>query len=332
MQTQILRYFGHGKEETFGTAVAAVQHVDIASTTLDVPTGAEIIIEGGMGRGALRKRPGFYAPSGNIEYTWDIRSIGWMLRYALGGYQFTAGSGTPPIHTHEIYGTNYNMLPSFTARLGKDVFEHVFTGCTINTLALNVTDNLASATLGVVASTDANAQLKEPADLILPPEYPMAFYEFTAKINNKDQSTLIRSFTVNIGNNINTTSGRTIGSRYPRYFRAGNRECSINLALDFEDLTYLKEFWGDESGPSGTGSSEISLEITGTASTDEKIIFTFPRCVILGIQTQPRGREAIVQNLSLQAMTKPNLKLADNATEVSTDIYVKLTNKQESML
>lgn len=332
MTVSILRYFGYGKETSFGTEATATQHVDVASTTLDVPSGAEIVIEGGMGRGALRKRPGFYSPSGSIEYTWDIRSIGWMLRYALGGYSFTTGEQGEK-NIHEIWGTNYNELPSFTARCGKDLFEHVFLGSTINTLNINVTGDLATATMGILAQRDKRAALKDPADLLIPNEYPLAFYDFTAKIGSSDVSAYVRSFSLDINNNITANTGRTIGSRYPRKFRAGNRTCSLQVSLDFNDLTYLQSFWGGEDGPVNLGSSEIALEITGQAfATEGTITISLPRCVIMGIQTQPRGREVITQTLNLQALTDTDITLNDGTTKVSSDIYVKLLNDQTSMV
>jgi len=332
--TETLRYFGYGKETTFGTAVDAVQHVDVASTTLDTPQGAEIIVSGGMGRGALRKRPGFYSPSGNIEYAWDIRSIGWMLRLALGGYTFTTGETGPPkvFNLHEIYGNNNVVLPSFTARCGKDNFEHIFPGSVIDTLSLSVQDNLASATVGVLSQKDAKATLQQPADLLLPTEYPFAFYDFTGTINSVDKSAIIQNFTLDIANNVNQQSGRTIGSRHPRKFRAGDRVCSLSVSLDFEDLTYLEAFWGSATGPVNLGSTIIPFKINGQASaTEGSIEFNFPHMVIMGIQTQPRGREAITQTLRLQAITDPDLMLADGTTEVSTDIYVKLQNDEPTM-
>jgi len=80
------------------------------------------------------------------------------------------------------------------------------------------------------------------------------------------------------------------------------------------------------------GSTIIPFKITGQASaTEGSIEFNFPHMVIMGIQTQPRGREAITQTLRLQALTDPDLLLNDGVTEVSTDIYVKIQNDEPTM-
>ena len=67
---------------------------------------------------------GSIVQSGNIVYAFDIKTIRWLLKWTLGGYVFTDLD-----NLHEIYASDDTDLPSFTARLGKDLFEHVFAGC-----------------------------------------------------------------------------------------------------------------------------------------------------------------------------------------------------------
>ena len=133
-----IRYAGLAEEYSFNpvTPPDAIFHIDIGSATLDVPTDPNLHFEGGLYRGRKIIRPGFYAPTGNIVYPVDIRSIAYILKWALGSYVFTDGG--EGANTHEIYGIEDLVLPSFCTRLGKDNFEHIFTGCVINSLEIKI--------------------------------------------------------------------------------------------------------------------------------------------------------------------------------------------------
>jgi len=109
---------------------------------------------------------GSIAPSGNIVYAFDIKTIRWLLKWTLGGYVFTDLG-----NLHEIYASDNTDLPSFTARLGKDLFEHVFAGCKINSLEISVEDSFCQATAELIAVKDSKAVLKEQHELTLPADY-----------------------------------------------------------------------------------------------------------------------------------------------------------------
>lgn len=322
----IARYLGFCEEASFNESPApeAVMHVDIASASIDVPGETQMIYGGGLARSPYLHRPGFYAPSGDIVYAFDIRSIGFLLKWALGGYSFEGG--TPNVHT--IYGSNQNILDSFCARIGKDVFEHVFSGCVINTLSLAVEGEYCQVTANIIAAKDSQAVLKSLSELLLPSEYPLAFHEVTAKIATVDQSAKIKGFTLEIGNNLSAESGRTIGSRYPRLIRAGERSITVAKTLMFDDTDELERYWGGETGPADTGSTEFALEITFDGGDGGSMVISLPRVIYTNVEQKPSGRDALEQPVSGRAFL-PSELTGDEETD--TDISIELENSEDNM-
>lgn len=325
-----LRYLGLAEESTFnmGTPPAAQFHVDIASATLDVPSNVDLSYSGGFGRGSRLRRPGFYSPSGNIVYAFDIRTIGFLLKWALGGYLFTADAG---LSKHEFWAEDDLFLPSFCARLGKDLFEHVFSGCLINSLELKVEGEFCMATADIISAKDSRADLKALEDLLLPTEYPMAYYETTAKIDNEvNSSARIKSLTININNGMSAESGRTIGSRFARHIAAGAREITVQKQLMFEDMSAIQRYWGGANGPANLGGEEFPLEINMDSGEYGSLNLLAPRVVYTTLQTQGTGTDEIIQAATAKAYIG-DVMLQDGVTPKETDLYAYLRNSQATM-
>lgn len=314
---QILRYLGLAEETTFAEPKEAEFHVDIASASLDTPSDTHLDFESSMGRGARMHRPGFYSPSGNIVYAFDIKTIRWLLKWTLGGYVFTDLD-----NLHEIYASDDTDLPSFTARLGKDLFEHVFAGCKINSLEISVEDSFCQATAELIAVKDSKAVLKEQHELILPTDYPLAFYDVTMNLDNSDISSQVKSFTLSISNGIDAANGRSIGSRYPRKLLAASREITLSSSMFFEDTSQLERFWGGSLGPSETGSQEYNLEFNFDAGGGKGMIIKLPRVIHTSVNLQPSGRDELVQEISAKAYMG-SMYLNDGAS-ITTDMYVSI--------
>ena len=323
----VLRYLGLAEEGSYNPDVApqAAFHVDIASATLDVPGEAQMIYGGGLNRSAYLHRPGFYAPSGNIVYAMDIRTIAFLLKWALGGYKFTAGDP----NLHEIWGSSDSFLPSFCARLGKDLFEHVFHGCGINSLQIQVEGEFVLATAEIIAAKDSRADIKDVTDLLLPDEYPLAFHEVTAKLGGTavgdDKSADIKSLTININNNLSAEDGRGIGSRHPYRLPAGERELTISKQLWYEDIEQLQTYRGGNDGPANAGTTETELHITIDSGEFGNLVMSLPRFVYTNVQQQPSGRDELVQSTEGRAFMTDQM-LDDGTTEISTDAYVQVNN------
>jgi hypothetical protein len=325
-----LRYAGFGNEAVFGDPVEAAFHVDIQSAGLDTPSGTETYYEGGIGRGLRTRRPGFYAPSGDIVYGWDIRTIAAMLRWVLGGYVFTGGS---PHNLHEMWGTAESILPSFTARIGKDVFEHVFAGCVADKLELDLASNILQAKMDVVAAKDSKAALTEEADLLLPEEFPLAFHEVTAMLDNgssEDVSANVRALKLTIANGVKAESGRGIGSRFPRRLVAGGRDITLGLDLYFEDTDHLEAFWGGSTGPADSGSVDLGLTINATAGADGSLGLNLPSVHFSKVSLPVSGRDEVKQSTELRAMTT-DIVLDDGNTTVRSELLASVLNDADDL-
>lgn len=325
---EIIRYAGFAREATYAEqpAPAATFHVDIASSDLDAPGDTEIIPPTGIGRSARVHRPGYYAPSGGIVYALDINTISHFLRWVLGGYAFTAG----PPKTHEIWGSQDTILESFCARIGKDLFEHVFSGCIADTLEISVEDGYAMATLGVLASKDAKAGLKAIDELLLTDSYPLAFHEVTVSQNASDFSATVKSLTLHIENNGDADAGRSVGSRHPRRVPVNERTTTLDMELFFNDTSQLELYWGGATGPASTGAQDFGMTLHFDAGADGAADIALPRGYYTTVPTQPSGRDEITQSVSVRALQTEHT-LADGVTTITSEMLATINNNLDSL-
>ncbi len=336
----IRRYCGIAEETAFGVtpSPAAVVHLDIASSSLDAPSDPNIIYDGGARRTARVYRPGYYSCSGNVVYGLDIRTIGWLLKWGLGSYEFTNAGGAGSLNLHEIWGTENIYLPSFCSRIGKDLFEHVFSGCVINSLEISVGDALCMATADIAAKADAKAALQTGA-LLFPEEYPLAFHEVKAYLigeglgsSDLDISAKVKELTLSINNNASADQGKHIGSRFPSKIPVNDRATTLAMSLFFEDTDMLERMWGASVGPSACGSSTYGVKLvidTSPCSEHGKLTITLPKVVNTSTTQQPSGRSEMVQSVECRALMD-TLTLAD-ATEIEGEILCSLENNQDEM-
>lgn len=334
--TAVLRYAGFAEEASYleDPAPAATFFADILSATLDAPSDVELIHGGGLGRNAFLHRPGFYAPAGNIVYAFDVATLTYLLKWALGEYEFTSEGGTGSLNLHEIYGTNDDEVPSFCARVGKDLFEHVFSGCCLNSLQLQIEGEWCLATADIIAAVDAKDTLKTIAQVTLPTENPLAFHELTAyKVSGAyetEWSANIKSLTLNIANNLSAEAGRTIGSRHPRRIPAGERVTTFAANLWFDTTDELEAFWGGATGPAATGPTEAFLRIVADGGADGEVRIDLPKYIYTQVQQQPSRRGEMVQAVTGRAFPD-TVTLEDAVTNVTTDIYARIENAEATL-
>jgi len=326
MSCDIFRYAGYGEETVFGTAVAAAFHTDITGATLDTPDNPNIVYGGGLGRAPRVIRQGFYSPAGNVVQGVDVDSIAYFMRWVLGGYQYSTDR-------HYIYGIDDVCLPSFTSRIGKDAYEHIFAGCKANSLEIAADDSIATATLDIVGQKDSKGTISDYDSLTLGANQLLAFHEMTASIKGEgegafsDVSAIIKSLTLTINNNIDATQGRGIGSRFPRRLNAQARDITVALSLYFEDTTYREKFWGNATGASeGDGTEEFAMQISLTQESGKQITIALPRVVATGNVQQPTGRDELVETLNLTAMFQNYIADDGVPIDIDTDIFATVEN------
>lgn len=324
-----LRYAGFAEEYSFnpGTPPDAIFHIDIGSASLDVPTDPNLHFEGGLYRGRKVVRPGFYAPTGNVVYPVDIRSIAYLLKWALGNYKFTDGG--EGANTHEIWGIEDLVLPSFTTRLGKDNFEHIFTGCIINSLELKIEGEYIFATADIVAAKDYKGAVKAVADLLLFSEYPLSFIDSTISLTT-NYSCKFKGITISLTNNPDVAAGKGHGSRHPCRIPIGARDINISGNLYFEDSSEYEKFWGASGGISGNLPTDEELVITIDSGAYGSMEIKIPKFMFTDLKTPPSGRTEIIQALSGIALMK-EVTLDDEVTKVDTELIATINNDNDDL-
>lgn len=334
--TKILRYLKLAEEASYAVEPIPTPQItlDIASSTIDVPSDTQAIWEGGIGRGPRTHRPGYYSVSGNVVVAVDVHTVAFLLKWALGGYVFTADSPTTGTNLHEFYGARDIVLPSFTSWLGKDVFEQFVRGCTASQLTLEVSDGYAQLTMDVLAAQDGRGTLDEAVldQLPLPP--PLTFPNLRLWVggtsSGDEVSAAIQDLTLTINNNGDADAARGLGSRFPqRVPPAGQRETTLEFTAWYDSTDHIERVWGDANGPSDDGSTELPIRIEGDAGADGLLRIDLPRAIFTEVQTQPTGRTRIDQQVNATAFL--DTVALEDTTEVETEIYARLTNDQSEV-
>jgi hypothetical protein len=280
----IYRYAGFGEESGFGNAVAATRHVDMLSSTLGPPSDPNIYYDGGLTRARRYHRPGYYAPDGNVVFGATEDTLQSVFYWALGG-----GSKS------ESYGADNILLPSFTTRLGKDLYESVVVGCVMNTLELQVDDSFAQITADIIGKQDSKTTVTAFDNLLFEEDPILAFHEMT--VSNGFETVDVRSLTLNINNSLDGTAGRSVGSRHPRRIPAGAREVDASIELWYSDTAQLERFWGGASSPDDGGPTEFELTLKLG-----NFRIQMPRCIVAEIDHDPTGRDRMDQPLTVRAL------------------------------
>ncbi len=241
--------------------------------------------------------------SGTIDYATGVLLVtGATVSHA---YTTTYDEGT---FEHIIESDNDNVMPSATFALGKDLFEHTFTGTVISQMVLSVSREWAVITLDVLAQKDEKDTIRTLVNVTLPQGSPIPFHKVTMKAADygsalADISAIVEELTLTINNNGDGEGGVTIGSRHPRKIFAGDLEVLADLVVHFDDTTILEDFWGGAAAPSADGTQEKAYQVfldggvLGDVTIDLfKAIMTTPPDI------SPSGRDRISQSFSVEAL------------------------------
>jgi hypothetical protein len=280
-----------GQELIHGTAVAGAVTVDPESSSLDSPGDQAIIWPGASGVDR-QVAPAPYVMDGDLVVVLDDVVAGWILKWLLGAVE-TTGEGP---YTHVFTPSRASLLTPFTTRIGKDIFEHVFAGCVLDSLGIDIGAEFGKATLAILASKDAKADL-DP-DVAFSEGNLFAPHQVTAEIGGVDASARVDALKLMVKNNGDLKAGRTIGSRFARRGYRGALEVTGDLTLSFTDLVELERFWGTATGPTSTTLTEFALALMfGTSLTID-----LARCVYTAMGQPLSGSDRIVQKGSIRAL------------------------------
>jgi len=160
-------------------------------------------------------------------------------------------------YIHTITPALGNDIPSFNAFVGKDIFEHKFLGCIINSLDFSVEQELANMAIDVVSKIDQKETIKALEDLLLTSnchgERQKSFADVQLKVGDfggalSDISAKVRALAMTISNNGSTEDNIGLNSRFPQDGTVEGLVISGTMTLQFESTQYLEDFWGDAGG------------------------------------------------------------------------------------
>lgn len=310
----ITRYLKIGEESEYAVeATEYAETLDPESASID-PSGDDKLVYEGMGGLDRRAGLGVYSTAGDITIPLDDLATGWFWKWALGSYEVTGDEETG--YTHIFSPATTPLMDSFSAKIGKDIFEHVFLGNVVSSISLEVANEWALMTVSTVGAKDKKSTLEQNI------EYTEGTY-FTAPMasfykNDTERSADINSLSLTLETGANVEDSAGFGSRFPTKAFRGAMVVTLELELGFDSTEELLSFWGDSDGPSTTDIDEFSY----TLSFGDNLDFIFPRLVYTSSGQPAEGRDNITQSVTARA-------LYDDVNKEGP-IIVSLTNNKES--
>src|SRR5690606_3483281 len=105
-------------------------------------------------------------------------------------------------------------MQPFTVRVGKDIFEHIYSGCVVSTLGIEYDREFVNANVEIIGGRDSQQTVVEG------PEFTQgnvfAGCHVTVEIDVTDQSTYVETYSLNIEPGADSESGITVGRRCHR--------------------------------------------------------------------------------------------------------------------
>jgi hypothetical protein len=218
-------------------------------------------------------------------------------------------------YIHTITPVDGNAIPTFNAFLGKDIFEHKFLGCVLNSLEFSVEQELANLALDIMAQKDVKKTLTILEDLLLTSgchgERQRSFADVTLRIGDyggalSDISAKVRALALSINNNATTEENVGLGSRFPKDGTVGALDITGTATLQFESTEYKEDFWGNASGAVDGDPTLKQIEVTINAGGIVAggwgdCVITLGRVLLQSVNIQPSGREKLMQEVAFQA-------------------------------
>lgn len=320
----ITRYLKIGEEKEYAKEAEEYEEtIDPETASLD-PAGEDKLIYEGMGGLDRTAGLGVYSTEGDIEIPVDDLATGWFWKWALGGYEVKGteeedDEGETTIkapYTHTFFPSTSALMDSFSAKIGKDIFEHIYLGNVITEIELEIEDEWALMSISTEGAKDKKGSLDDDI------EYTdgMLFTAPMASLSKDDSdiSPSINSLSLSLETGANIEDSAGFGSRFPTKAFRGSLVVELELELGFDSTDELLTFWGDNDGPSETNMEEFGYTINLGDSLD----FIFPRLVYTSSEQPAEGRDGITQTVTARALYDDK--------EKEGPMIVSLTNDKES--
>jgi len=309
----ITRYLKIGKEDSYGVeAIVFPETIDPETVSID-PAGDDKLIYEGMSGLDRHAGLGIYSTGGDITFPLDDLVSGWFFKWALGGYEVT---GTLPSFTHIFSPSTTPLMQSFSAKIGKDIMEHVFLGNVVESISLEVESEWALMTVTTLGAKDKKNVLATDVDYTEGKFFTAPMASLTKDATDKSANINTLSLSIETGADIESSQG--FGSRFPTKAFRGSMVVEMEMELGFDSDEELIAFWGGSDGPS----TSVIEEMVYTLSFGDNIDFIFPRMVYTASGQPAEGRDGLTQSVTARA-------LYDDVNKTGP-IQVSMTNDKET--
>ena len=339
------RGFGIEVETTYADDVAKSAYIPAwwsEAESIDFKLNDEPVVKSGVSRMNQRARAGVIKPTGSTSADADLQRLTWYMYGYLDNYVFTAGDDGE-VNVHEYYGGEGKELPSFRGIAVFDMLKKYIRGMLIDQLSLEVSDEsmtvgcdwiYASEKAGIIGS--AGETFTRPADL--EDDLFIMFYDVSLKLNNAAVDGVATNFQFSGNNNHDVDATIGFGSRSPQIrARAGKRENELTIETTLTEST-VRAILDAEYGavgalePSSCQLRQIPLELNVSLCEldDVEMKILFPNCTVR-VEYDMSGADSIGCTMTLSTLGTEKVTLADETTEVETDMYVMIKNLQDEI-
>lgn len=294
----IPRYFTAYLEENWGQE-GNVQTIAVNALSVDVDVNDDsmIIAEGGLARSPMYYAVGAYLPEMSLECYADLVNLGWLLWMALGNLEGEGTSQSPYL----ITPADAYTLPSFTARIGSELYERKLLGCVCSKMELACEIGLAKLSADFLCKKDTKGTLLESVSY--PSKPIISFTGITVeRPTGTNISAKIKSLNLSIENDLNTEDFVTFASRFAQAHRLGSLKVGLKLTAIFDSLNLLESFWGGTSGPSESGTETTSLALKIFSGASENLVLNFPAVLLKKVTHGLEGRDPIELEIEGEAL------------------------------
>ena len=352
------RGFGLELESSYGDTTVTKSNFDPdfwnQAEEVEFKLNDEPFTRSGGSRMNKRARAGVMKPTGSTTADADLQQLAWYFRGYLDNYVCTTGdtpaSGHTQTYIHEFYGGEGKELPSFRGIAVYDMLKKYLYGLLEDQLKLEVSNEGMSVGAEWIYKTEKAGIIGQNSETFTRPSELTAeqifimFYDVSVYLgtdgsgNPKALDGVSTAFSFEGNNNHDVDSTIGLGSRYPqKRALAGKREHTLSITTTLTSDTVrsiLNAEYGEVNAlePSACKLLQLPLEVNIAHCEDSDIScrIIFPKCT-LRVEYNMSGVDAIEATINLDTLGSGTVELADETTEVETDMYVKLVNYQEEL-
>lgn len=336
------RVFGLEPEAVYGEDVEPENFdldFDHDVDSMDFKLNDEPITKSFGSRMNQRARAGVIKPTGSIETSSNLQILGHYFYGYLDNYKFTAGN--EGVNIHEFWGGESRRLNSFRGKAVYDELIFNLYGLLVDSMKLEVSSEDMTLGADFIYKTEISEILDgeeyERAEALINDLFIM-FYDVSVKLNGEDPNGTQTSFTFEGANNHNVDGTIGFGSRTPKsQANAQKRENTLSLVTTLTKETMrsiLDARYGkvNVNSPTKCQILQVPLELNVELCEypDLGLTIKFPLCTLLA-EFDVSGVDDIETTLNLATLGSSEITLADETTDITTDMYVKLVNNMEEI-